>query len=163
VDIGGVTDSTRAAVKQSSRAEQVVAVSVPQSYEPAMRGKTLAPPEAGIVLAEWEAEGSVDGERLYQAPLHRHADDEAWYVLEGALGIRIGDEEVEIPAGGAAVVPGGIAHTYWNPRPETARYLLVMGAKTNALINAIHAAADRSPEAMSRLFERHDAELIAEG
>ncbi|THV30303.1 cupin domain-containing protein [Glycomyces paridis] len=111
-------------------------------------------------MAEWEAEGATGGERLYQAPLHRHGDDEAWYVLEGALGVRIGDEEVEVPAGGAAIVPGGTAHTYWNPRPEPARYLLVMGAKTNALINAIHAASDRTPEAMRLLFEQYDAELL---
>jgi mannose-6-phosphate isomerase-like protein (cupin superfamily) len=135
-------------------------MSVPDSFEPHLRGKTLAPPGAGLVLAEWEADGVPDGSRQYQAPLHRHGDDEAWYVLEGALAVRIGDEEVEVPAGGAAIVPGGTAHTFWNPRPEPARYLLVMGAKTNALINAIHAAADRSPEAMRRLFERHDAELL---
>jgi mannose-6-phosphate isomerase-like protein (cupin superfamily) len=135
-------------------------MSVPDSFEPHLRGKTLAPPGSGIVLAEWEAEGAPDGSRLYQAPLHRHSDDEAWYVLEGTLAVRIGDEEVEVPAGGAAIVPGGLAHTFWNPRAEPARYLLVMGAKTNALINAIHAASDRSPEAMRRLFEQHDAELL---
>jgi mannose-6-phosphate isomerase-like protein (cupin superfamily) len=135
-------------------------MSVPDSFEPHLRGKTLAPPGADLVLAEWESDGVPDGSRQYQAPLHRHGDDEAWYVLEGTLAVRIGDEEVEVPAGGAAIVPGGTAHTFWNPRPEPARYLLVMGAKTNALINAIHAAADRSPEAMRRLFERHDAELL---
>ncbi|RRR99379.1 cupin domain-containing protein [Glycomyces terrestris] len=136
-------------------------MSIPETFEPALRGRTLAPPGSGIVLAEWEAEGAADGERLEQAPLHRHGEDEAWYVLEGVLGVRIGDEEVEVPAGGAAIVPGGTAHTYWNPRPEPARYLLVMGPKTNALINAIHAAADRGPDAMRRLFEEHDAELLA--
>ncbi len=125
-----------------------------------MRGKTLAPPGSKLVLAEWEAAGSPDGERRYEAPLHRHTEDEAWYVLEGTLAVRIGDEEVEVPAGGAAIVPGGTVHTYRNPRPEPARYLLVMGAKTNALIGAIHGAADRSPGAMRRLFEEHDAELL---
>jgi mannose-6-phosphate isomerase-like protein (cupin superfamily) len=135
-------------------------LSIPETFEPELRGRTLAPPGADLVLAEWEAEGAAGGERLYQAPLHRHADDEAWYVLEGALGVRIGEEEVLVPAGGAAIVPGGVPHTFWNPNPEPARYLLVMGARTNALVNAIHAATDRSPEAMRLLFERHDAELL---
>ncbi len=129
-------------------------------FEPHLRGKTLAPPGSGMVLAEWEAEGSLGDERLYQVPLHRHAEDEAWYVLEGSLGVRFGDEEVEVPAGGALIVPGGLPHTFWNSRTEPARYLLVMGAKTNALINAIHAATDRSPESMRRIFDRHDAELL---
>jgi hypothetical protein len=35
-----------------------------------------------------------------------------------------------------------------------------MGAKTNALINAVHATANRSPETMRCLFEQHDAELL---
>ncbi|WP_227996015.1 cupin domain-containing protein [Glycomyces albidus] len=135
-------------------------MSVPEFFAPDMRGRTLAPPGSDLVLAEWEADGSTGGERVYQAPLHRHADDEAWYVLDGSLGVRIGDEEVVVPAGGAAIVPGGTAHTFWNAGPDPARYLLVMGAKTNALINAIHAAADRGPEAMRRLFEQHDAELL---
>ncbi|WP_157975222.1 hypothetical protein [Glycomyces dulcitolivorans] len=70
-------------------------MSIPESFEPEMHGKTLAPPGYSLVLAEWEAEGAT-GERLEQAPLHRHTEDEAWYVLEGALGVRI--DEVEVPS-----------------------------------------------------------------
>jgi hypothetical protein len=87
------------------------------------------------VLAEWTAQGSGD-EPLYQAPLHEHAEDEAWYVLEGTLAIRVGDDVHLISAGGAVIVPGGTAHTFWNPRPDPARYLLVVGARTFALIQA---------------------------
>jgi mannose-6-phosphate isomerase-like protein (cupin superfamily) len=40
------------------------------------------------------------------APLHIHdRDDEAWYVLEGALAFRVDQSEVEVPAGGGIVVP----------------------------------------------------------
>jgi len=97
------------------------------------------------VLAEWTAAGATGDEPLYQAPLHRHEEDEAWYVLDGTLRVRVGEGFSEISSGGAVIVPGGMAHTYWNPRPEPARYLLVMGARTHALIQAIHAADDRSP------------------
>ena len=38
-------------------------------------------------------------------PLHLHrTDDEAWIVLEGRLGLRIGDEEREVAAGESALV-----------------------------------------------------------
>lgn len=120
----------------------------------------LAPAASSIVLAEWTAAGAVSEEPLYQAPFHRHREDEAWYVLDGALRLRIGESVQEIAAGGAAIVPGGIGHTYWNPRPEPARYLLVMGERTYALIEAIHATEDRSREAMRRLFQQYDAELL---
>lgn len=122
-----------------------------------LAGQVLAPAGSNIVLAEWTAEAATGPEPLYQAPLHKHDDDEAWYVLDGVLRIRVGDDEVEVAAGGAAIVPGGTAHTYWNPAPEPARYLLVMGAQTHALIQAIH-APDRGD--LHELFTRYGAELL---
>jgi mannose-6-phosphate isomerase-like protein (cupin superfamily) len=122
----------------------------------------LAPDGAGLVLAEWTAEPApenADGP-FYQAPLHRHEEAEAWYVLEGTLCVRIAKQVSEIKAGGAVIVPGDTAHTYWNPAPDPARYLLVMGPRTYALIQAIHAAEDRSPDALRRLFREFGAELL---
>lgn len=117
---------------------------------------------AELVLAEWTAPGSPEGcEPEPIAPLHRHLeDDEAWYVLEGTLGIRIGDSTCEVHAGGAVVVPRGTVHTYWNPKDEPVRYILVMTQRIRALIDAIHAAADRSPEAMKQLFARYESEYL---
>lgn len=120
----------------------------------------LAPPNSGLVLAEWTAAGATSDEPEYQAPLHRHAEDEAWYVLDGTLRVRVGDEDVEATRGGAVVVPGGTPHTFSNPAPEPTRYLLVMGARTWALIQALHTVQGEGPEAMRALFERYDAELL---
>ncbi|NUO40162.1 MAG: cupin domain-containing protein [Gemmatimonadaceae bacterium] len=122
-----------------------------------LAGGVLAPPGSNIVLAEWTAEAATGPEPLYQAPLHKHEDDEAWYVLSGVLRIRVGEDEVEVPAGGAAVVPGGTPHTYWNPGSEPARYLLVMGARTYELIQAIH-SPDRGD--LRDLFTKYGAELL---
>jgi uncharacterized cupin superfamily protein len=83
-----------------------------------------------------------------------------WYVLEGVLRVRVGDRDVEVPAGGAVVAPGGTAHTFWNPAREPTRYLLAMGARTYALIQALHTETDREPEAMRRLFQRYGARLL---
>lgn len=122
-------------------------------------GQVLAPAGSDLVIAQWTAEAGPGPEPLYQAPLHRHEDDEAWYVLAGVLRVRVGDDEVEVPAGGAAIVPGGTAHTYWNPGPEPARYLLVMGARTYGLIQAIH-SPDRGGLTLPELFARYGAELL---
>lgn len=102
----------------------------------------LAPAGSGLVLAEWTAgpgTGSV-GDPPYQAPLHIHHDeDEAWYVLDGRLRVKVGDAEHEVPAGGAVIGSRGLPHTFWNPDPdESVRYLLVMGARTSALLDLIH-------------------------
>jgi mannose-6-phosphate isomerase-like protein (cupin superfamily) len=121
----------------------------------------LAPHGADLVLAEWRDPGGGTDPPRYIAPLHTHAsDDEAWYLLEGALRFRLGEDTVEATAGGAVLAPRGTPHTYWNPRPEPARYLLVMTATIRALIDAIHALEDRSPAAMEAVFRAHDSGLI---
>lgn len=135
-------------------------MTVPEVTAITLAEGALAPPGSGLVLAEWVAQGGTGDTPLYQAPLHAHAEDEAWYVLDGVLRIRVGDDETEIGAGGAVIVPGGTAHTYWNPRPQPARYVLVMGARTYALIQAIHRTEDRSPAAMRQLFEQYGATLL---
>jgi mannose-6-phosphate isomerase-like protein (cupin superfamily) len=126
-----------------------------------LHGQVLAPAGSKLVLAEWVAPGSVGKQPRYQAPLHLHQEDEAWYVLADTLRVRVGDDQVEVPAGGAAIVPGGVAHTFCNPSPQPARYVLVMAARTHALIQALHASDDRSPARLRQLFEEHGARLLA--
>src|SRR5436190_7422213 len=126
-------------------------------FVPSLAGQVLAPSTSGLVMAEWTADGSTSAEPLYQAPPHRHLDeDEAWYVLRGVLRVRLDDDEVEVPAGGVAMAPRGTAHTFWNPGREPARYLLVMGARTYGLIQAIHTRSDlHEPGVMRQLFEEY--------
>jgi mannose-6-phosphate isomerase-like protein (cupin superfamily) len=135
-------------------------MTVPNAATNSLANGVLAPAGSEIVLAEWTAAASSDGAPAYQAPLHRHPEAEAWYVLQGALGVRVGDSDVEVPAGGAVVVPGNTPHTFWNRHSDPARYVLVMGVKTHALVEAIHRSGDRSPTAMRKLFEEHGATLL---
>ena len=58
-------------------------------------------------------------------PLHHHAFDELFYVLEGELTFQLGDELVAIGAGRHVFAPGGSAHTLANLSDAPARYLLV--------------------------------------
>lgn len=105
--------------------------------------------------------GAIGSPRLI-APLHLHRnDDEAWYVLEGTLIIRVGDEEVEAPAGTSVHVSRGTLHTYWNPGPGPVRYLLVMTANIWSLIQAIHAMKERTPLALQEIFRKFDSELLS--
>ena len=123
-----------------------------------LAGKTLAPTGSDLVVVEWKIDTGGSDPPLYIAPLHLHRnDDEAWYVLEGALRFGLGDEEVEASAGGAVVAPRGTVHTFWNPRPEPARYVLVMTARIAALIDALHAPGAPPPD---QVFRQHDSELI---
>ena len=112
----------------------------------------------GLVIVEWTDPGGGSDPPAYIAPLHvHHADDEAWYVLEGALAFRVGDEEILAEAGAGAAAPRGVAHTYWNPRPGPARYLLAMGPTIHALIEALH--EPNRPD-LPELFAAHDSTFL---
>ena len=106
-----------------------------------------------FVLVEWTAEVGTH----WIAPLHVHrADDEAWYVLEGMLGFRLGDDQVIAGPGCAVMAPRGTPHTYWNAGDVDARYLLVMTPRIAGLIESIHApGAD-----ISALFASCDSEIL---
>ncbi len=57
-------------------------------------------------------------------PPHVHTrEDEYTYVLEGEIGLRIGDQIIEVTAGCTVAKPRGIPHTFWNAGPQKARTL----------------------------------------
>lgn len=126
-----------------------------------LRDQKLAPAASGLALAEWTAPAASPGPPGYQAPLHlHHEDDEAWYVLAGRLVVRIGDNDYDVPAGAAVIGPRGLPHTFWNPDPVPARYVLIMSARTSALLDALHAGRMPDNEAMRQLFADHGCELL---
>ena len=56
------------------------------------------------------------------APPHTHSrEDEFSYVLEGTVGVMLGDQEFLVSSGSYIVKPRGIPHAFWNPGPEPAR------------------------------------------
>jgi mannose-6-phosphate isomerase-like protein (cupin superfamily) len=51
--------------------------------------------------------------RATEPPLHiHHREDEAWYVLDGAMTFHVGDDVVEAGAGSLTYAPMGIPHTF---------------------------------------------------
>ena len=74
--------------------------------------------------------------------------------------MRSGDRDVEVPAGGAVIVPRGTPHTYWNPQAGPTRYLLVMTPRIRALIDALHALEGPTPETVAAVFDAHESEYL---
>lgn len=128
---------------------------------PRLSGNVLGSAGDSFVIAEWKDDGGPPGPPRLIAPVHVHYnDDEAWYVLEGTLRVRAGDDEVEAGVGCSVFVTRGTAHTYWNPGPGPLRYLLIMTSNIFALIQDIHAMQDRNPEMLREVFRKHDSDLI---
>jgi hypothetical protein len=62
-----------------------------------------------FVIVDWMDPGTHPRRPIAGLHLHRR-DDEAWIVLEGRLGFRVGEEEREVPAGGSLLVEHGTPH-----------------------------------------------------
>jgi quercetin dioxygenase-like cupin family protein len=62
--------------------------------------------------------------RALGAPPHTHRDeDEYSFVLEGRVGLRVGEDTIEAGPGELVFKPRGIPHAFWNAGDEPARLL----------------------------------------
>ena len=65
--------------------------------------------------------------RALGSPLHTHQDeDEYAYVLEGRVGVQIGDQASVLGPGAVAVMPRGVPHAFWNAGEGEAPARLLM-------------------------------------
>jgi mannose-6-phosphate isomerase-like protein (cupin superfamily) len=60
-------------------------------------------------------------------PQHRHSlHDEGFYIVSGTVRFTVGDQVHDLTAGGMAMVPPGVPHTFGNPGDEPAVILSTM-------------------------------------
>ncbi|ABF46004.1 Protein with double-stranded beta-helix domain, Cupin related protein [Deinococcus geothermalis DSM 11300] len=89
--------------------------------------------------------------------LHRH-HEETFYVLEGELTVRAGEQTLQAPAGSFVVIPRGVVHQPSNPSNQPARVLLIFspGGMDRFFIEAAEGrhplqAKTTDPEVLERL------------
>src|SRR5262245_17155572 len=79
-------------------------------------------------------------------PLHVHrTEDEVFYVLEGEVDVRIGDETVTAGAGDVLLAPKGVPHTY-----------LVRSHRARMLVTTTNGDFERFVRELSRPAEADD-------
>lgn len=65
--------------------------------------------------------------RAVGAPVHTHRnEDEYSYVLEGRVGVQLGEDVIEAGPGDLVFKPRGVAHAFWNAGDEPARLLEII-------------------------------------
>ena len=65
--------------------------------------------------------------RTLGSPVHTHSREDEWtYVLEGEVGLEVGDEVLVARPGDAVLKPRDVPHAFWNPTDEPARLLEVI-------------------------------------
>jgi len=133
----------------------------PQIVYAPMVGRSVGTTSADFVLQENLAETGPGGTARKGVPLHRHRiEDEAWYVLEGTLHFQYGTQEFDAPGGTGVFLPRGTPHTFWNPGPNPARYLLIIGPKTAALLEVLHGPGRPPPEGLKALYDTFEVDLL---
>ena len=65
--------------------------------------------------------------RALGSPIHTHAnEDEYTYILEGRVGLQLGDDAIEAGPGDLVFKPRGIPHAFWNAGDIPARLLEII-------------------------------------
>jgi quercetin dioxygenase-like cupin family protein len=97
-------------------------------------GKTIEGPAGGPLTFKLRGEQSEGAVTAFEnaiapgdgPPLHTHAnEDETFYVVEGELRFKLGEEIAPAPAGTFIFIPRGVAHCFQNTGGGTARVLVL--------------------------------------
>lgn len=102
-------------------------------------------------------------------PPHRHRNsDEALYVLEGEVKIRVAGRTVDAPSGSFAFIPRGTVHAFSNPGTKPARVLVIFapaGLERYLEETAkafVESGGAPDPETLRAIRAAHDTELEGE-
>lgn len=98
--------------------------------------------------------------RALAAPLHRHHhEDEYTYVLDGSLGVQIGDEIVTATAGTWILKPRMRWHTFWNPGDTPCRTVEIVSPAGFQRYFRELAAAGADLEQLARLNAKYGIDM----
>ncbi|MFZ0890920.1 MAG: cupin domain-containing protein [Thermoplasmata archaeon] len=124
-------------------------------------GEVLGSGDNDFVIHENKDVGIPPGTFARGIPLHLHrTEDEAWYILDGVLRFQFGTREFEAGPGSGVLLPHGTPHTFWNPGPAPARYLLIVRPQTQGLLEALHGPERPDPRALHTIYDTFEAELL---
>jgi mannose-6-phosphate isomerase-like protein (cupin superfamily) len=94
--------------------------------------------------------------------IHEHLHD-MFYVLDGMLTMRLGEETIELPTGSFVCVPPGVVHTFSNPGETPVCFLNfnTPAGWENYMRDLGAALAERSPsqEEIGQIASRYDFQV----
>jgi len=115
----------------------------------------------------------VKGPEKLAIPVHYHeGEDEGFYVARGQVMILIGDEERTLAAGGFALAPSGVRHTFRLETPDATLLLLVspgpaheamfrdMGEPATARSIPEPSAVSADPAALAEVAARYGTQIV---
>jgi quercetin dioxygenase-like cupin family protein len=128
---------------------------------PAGEGATIQGPAGGPLTFKVRAEQTDGALTVFEnviapgdgPPAHLHeAQDESWYLLEGALRFKLAEELSDARAGSFVFVPRGTVHCFKNIGEAAARILVIFNpAGMEPFFDGFAELESVSPEAFARL------------
>jgi quercetin dioxygenase-like cupin family protein len=102
--------------------------------------------------------------RALGSSVHTHRDeDEYSFVLDGTIGVQIGETTADAGPGDFICKPRGVPHAFWNPTDEPARFLEIIspGGFTEYFreLQTIFTETGPDPEALGALAHRYHLSL----
>ena len=102
--------------------------------------------------------------RALGSPIHTHAnEDEYSYILEGRVGLQLGDEVLIAGPGDLVFKPRGIRHAFWNAGDAPARLLEIISPAgfENYFreLAPLLAAEPRDPAAIGEVVARYQLDI----
>jgi mannose-6-phosphate isomerase-like protein (cupin superfamily) len=100
-------------------------------------------------------------------PPHRHERlHDMFFVLEGTLTMRLGEDTLALPPRSFVCVPPGVVHTFSNPSEEPVRFLNfnTPSGWENYMRDLAQAAtsAPLTPQVIGRIASRYDFHVVAD-
>ena len=94
--------------------------------------------------------------------LHLHRTyEEAFYLIQGEVEFQIADEQVRAVPGSAVLIPPGAPHCFRNVGEGDADWIVITTPPVAVqLIEGVGSVAPGDVDALARLFERYDSELL---
>lgn len=101
-----------------------------------------------------------------EAPLHEHSrEDETFYVIEGELDARVGDEHHRLGAGDSVFLPRGLKHRLLCVSDHAKLIMLIHPPGLENFFDEIDqatAAGPVDPDRMSEIADKYGVKIIAD-
>lgn len=126
-----------------------------------VRFKVKSDHAAGASCTEWLAAPGFD------TGIHVHERlEETWYVLDGELEFRLGEETIRAAAGGCVFVPPRVPHAFANRGQRPVKFLLMMSPPTHdryfvELAEILGRSGPPDSEAIAALRARYDTQQLS--
>jgi mannose-6-phosphate isomerase-like protein (cupin superfamily) len=106
---------------------------------------------------------SINNVKNEGPPLHLHPDlDETFYILEGKLKFKVGDEILYLGVGDSIFIPRNVPHTFTSNTQQASKMLvIVQSAKSmEAFFEELSKVEKITPEIAVKIYQKHNMVLL---